>query len=165
LLNINLTLGVRVTLLSILCLVSLAAKSQGMQNMSDITGVWKGAFYQENFVNPGDSDLVFQAVMTLEQHEGKITGHCYIFWFDDENYFGNWQMQGVYDGLNFNYTENAVNDSNCKPGFTWCYKNVASFITYNPTMGRWMMNGTFNAHTDYSGCAPGKLLFFKEGDV
>jgi hypothetical protein len=143
----------------------LAAKSQGISNLADISGVWKGAFYQKNFVNPNDSDLVYKAVMTVEQHGDVITGHCYIFWYDDEHYFGDWQMRGSYDGLRFDYAESEIKDSNCKPGFTWCYKNVQSFVTYNPATARWMITGSFNAHTNYSDCAPGQLIFFKEGDV
>lgn len=152
-------------LFSVFCLFSLAANSQGAATLADMSGVWKGAFYQKNFLNPNDSDLVYKAVMTVEQHGDKIVGHCYIFWFDDEHYYSDWQLEGSYDGLNFTYAEKTMNDAVYKPGYTWCYKNVESFVVYNPELGRWMLSGSFNAKTDGFDCMPGKLIFFKEGDV
>jgi hypothetical protein len=156
---------VKKVLLSLLCFVSLTLSGQITSNLTDITGVWKGAYYQKNFLNPDDSALVYSAVMTVEQHNGEVTGSCYIFWYDDIKYYGKWSMEGIYDGLNFNFNETDISEDNCKPGYSWCYKSVKSFVTYDADTGKWLLKGTFTGYTDYSSCAPGTLIFYKEGDV
>lgn len=145
------------------CFLSLATHAQTA--MADITGVWKGNFYQENFLKPGEEDLAYKAVMTIEQHGDEVKGTCIIFWYDTDSYWGKWSFSGNYENGKFNYTEYLLDEDHCKPGFSWCLKEVESMIQYNPATAQWLLSGNFKGNNGFFECAPGTLFFVKEGDI
>lgn len=146
------------------CLI-LAGAGLKAQAVADITGVWKGYYYQQNYLDTNAQDLAYKAQMTVEQQGTEVSGTCVIYWYDNANYWGRWRFSGTYENGQFNYTEFAIDEDHCKPGFSWCLKEVESFIQYNPQTAGWMFSGKFKASAPFAECSPGKLFFEKEKDI
>jgi len=138
---------------------------QAQTAMADITGVWKGHFFQENFMNPGADDLAYTASIEIEQHGDDVTGTCTIVWYDSNMYWGKCSFNGNYENGKFTFTEFSLDDDHCKPGYSWCLKDVEAMIEYNPQTAQWMLSGNFKAHNGFAECSPGTLFFVKEGDI
>lgn len=133
--------------------------------MADITGTWKGNFFQQNYIDPNAADFAYKAEMKMEQHGNEVSGTCVIYWYDSDNYWGRWKFSGTYENGKFNYTELSIDEDHCKPGFSWCLKDVESLIQYNPEKASWMLSGKFKAFNGAAECSPGRLFFEKEGDI
>lgn len=155
----------RLVVFSLILMLSLGAKAQAGEGLADVSGKWTGYFYQKNYFDPSAPDLAYRAVMVINQHDGSVTGQCYIYWFDNEHFYGNWRLDGNYDGLKFEYTESELTEDFCKPGYAWCLKDVSSYVTYNAELGKWILNGKFSGRTGFSDCNPGTLVLMKEGDI